>query len=232
MSAAGRSGASIFAAPSPGLCPRRPDPANEGARRFPTWSLLGAQLRLHPRERARGRHGPRPRRPPGLPGPPGPARPRAVRTRGGRPFPAERAPRRRSASSRRRPCAQSSPPSPPPPHHVPHPRLRHRETRSRPPWIEPARPRAQAAGPECRPEARRVHDTLAAVVPRLPAACGALGAFVRLRTRPGLAGIRPVARGTRERRRRACWRPPLERCSPSATGSRPSHQRHSNILRV
>lgn len=76
MSAAGLRGASIFAAPSPGLCLWHPYPANEGARRFPTWSL-SPQLRLHRRERARGRHGARPRQPPGLLGP---ARPRAGRT--------------------------------------------------------------------------------------------------------------------------------------------------------
>lgn len=46
-------------------------------------------------------------------------------------------------------------PSPPPPHHVPHPGLRHRETRSRPAWVGAQRPA----------RARRPRDQSAALRP-------------------------------------------------------------------
>lgn len=79
-----------------------------------------------------------------------------------------RRPLRRTSSRRRRRRVRSPPP--PPPHHVPHPRLRHRETRS-PAGVgrRPAACRsAPATGPECRPEAGTRHDTLPAGPPRPP----------------------------------------------------------------
>lgn len=220
MSAAGRSGASIFARrPGPtGSARGVPIPANKDARRrFPTW-ILCPQLRLHEESAKAGRRrglqprvaqplpfrprkGPRspaapcppgpfplPERPPtgrrGLPArcSPGPARylrgaaPLFVERRARDPLPrgrlrpasqrapacrvqvlCRRRPLRRTSSRRRRRRVRS----PAPPHHVPHPRLRHRETRSRPAWVgaqQPVgarRPRDQSAplrpGPDTTP---------------------------------------------------------------------------------
>lgn len=95
----------------------------------------------------------------------------------------------------------------------------------------PARPRAQAAGPECRPEARRVHDTLAAAAPRLLAACGAPKAFVRRLTRPDTARIRPFAGKTRgggpvRRPRKRCLLLPFGQVLPtSATATSSESER-------
>lgn len=132
-----------------------------------------------------GRHGARPRQPPGLVGP---ARPRAGCTREAvRSWPSAgvgdpslrrdgRAhSRRRRTTFPTRGCVTG------------------RHVRGRR-GSSPARPRAQAVGPDCRPEARRVHDTLDAAAPRLPAACGAPEAFARRLTRPASARIRPVGR--------------------------------------
>lgn len=81
------------------------------------------------------------------------------------------------------------------------------ETRSRPAWIEPGP--ADSAGPECRPEARRVNDTLAAAPPP--------------RSLRGARGVRAASDPPRpdrdssgcqrdERRRRAC----AEGCASAA----------------
>ncbi|XP_070653495.1 proline-rich protein 2-like [Bos indicus] len=108
------------------------------------------------------------------------------------------------------------PSPPPPPHHVPHPGLRHRETRSRPAWVgrPEARPSAPAAGPECRPEACSGHDTLPAGPPR-PLAW-------RVPPGPG-SSPHPRVLGT----------PPVHSWADAPRLNRPLLcQRHSNILRV
>lgn len=150
MSAAGRRGASIFVqGPAPAGCARgAPIPANEDERRrFPTWSLC-PQLRLRgaaplfverraqdllPRRRLRLDS----RRPPAL----------QVQLCCRRCLSLHRT----SSRGRRR----RVPSPPPPPHHVPHPGLRHRETRSRPAWVGAQRPA----------RARRPRDQSAALRP-------------------------------------------------------------------
>ncbi|XP_037066487.1 serine/arginine repetitive matrix protein 1-like [Peromyscus leucopus] len=204
MSAPGRSGASIFAAPSPGLSAR-------GARipltRARGASQHGASARRcactreseRARERARGRHGPRPRRPPGLPRPRrAPSRPHAKgrsfpdEHRAGDPRPLEvgrahsrRRRRRRRTTFPTRGCVTGR--------HV-----RGRRGSSRP--ARERRPQAQSAA--LRPAERTTPSSPSRSASQRLA--GRPGAFVRLLTRPGLAGIRPVARGD-ERRRRRAW---------------------------
>lgn len=194
MSAPGRRGASIFTqGPAPaGSARGAPIPANEDERRrFPTWSLC-PQLRFLARACVLL---------------PGSRRPLQVPRRHRRRLPQHR------TSSRGR---LRRVPSPPPPHHVPHPGLRHRETRSRPAWVgrPEARPSAPAAGPECRPEACSGHDTLPAGPPR-PLAW-------RVPPGPG-SSPHPRVLGT----------PPVHSWADAPRLNRPLLcQRHSNILRV
>ncbi|XP_051051896.1 translation initiation factor IF-2-like [Phodopus roborovskii] len=157
----------------------------------------------------------------------GPPRPRQAPSRPhprGRPFPAERAPRREirvlsETAVRGRPRRR---------HRTTFPtrgcvtgrHVRGRRGSSRP--ARERRPRAQSAA--LRPAERTTPSP-----PSRPASQRLAGRS-GLRTRPGLAGIRPVARGPRGGG--PARRPPRERCPPSATWSSPSHQRHSNILRV
>lgn len=159
------------------------------------------------RERARGRHGPRPRRPPGLPRPRrAPSRPHAK----GRPFPDQHragdprplqvgrahSRRRRRTTFPTRGCVTRR--------HV-----RGRRGSSRP--AREHRPQAQSAA--LRPAERTTPSSPSRSASQRLA--GRPGAFVRLLTRPGLAGIRPVARGDQRRRRLGCR--PRERCLPSST---------------
>nr|XP_021484882.1 uncharacterized protein LOC110542665 [Meriones unguiculatus] len=180
---------------------------------------LCPQLRLHRRERARGRHGPRPRQPPGLLGP---SRPRAARTRGA-------ARSRPSAASETRALSETAVRTVAAPRSPTRGCVTGRHVRGRR-GSSPARPRAQAQSAALRPAGRTTPSP--PPPPRLPDPCGAPGAFVRRRTRPGPTGIRPVARGTRGGGGGGPVRRLCERCLPASTQSSPSHQRHSNILRV
>ncbi|XP_036061504.1 translation initiation factor IF-2-like isoform X2 [Onychomys torridus] len=144
--------------------------------------------------RASERGGVTGRDPGGLRAFPGPAGPRAVRTRRGRPFPDEhragdprplevgrahsRRRRRRRTTFPTRGCVTGR--------HV-----RGRRGSSRP--ARERRPQAQSAA--LRPAERTTPSSPSRSASQRLA--GRPGAFVRLLTRPGLAGIRPVASGTR-----------------------------------
>ncbi|XP_030176082.1 basic proline-rich protein-like [Lynx canadensis] len=141
-----------------------------------------------------------------------------------RPLPVlrRRLPPHRTSSRRRR--RRVPPPPPPPPHHVSHPGLRHRVKRSWPAWVGAQRP-ARALRPRDQSAALRPgRDT----TPSGPGHRAPQPPHGRPRPFGGPASpthseirtphAHPVSR-------RASAKPPPD---PSA----PSHQRHSNILRV